>query len=56
MIASQYGSFGDFNIFKDSPSSFYIEFFYFEESEVPKQQIEEFIQIIDQRKGELGIQ
>jgi len=42
-LARLFDDFGDFNIFKDSQSSFFMEFFYLELCTVPSQTVEEFI-------------
>ncbi len=43
-LAKLFDDFGDFNIFKDSQSSFFMEFYYLEVATVPSQTVEEFIQ------------
>ena len=45
-LAQRFNDFGDFNIFKDSQSSFYMEFYYFEPKTVPNQNAEEVIKLL----------
>ena len=45
-LAQRFNDFGDFNIFKDSQSSFYMEFYYIEPETVPSQTVEEMITIM----------
>lgn len=39
-LSTRFSEFGDFKIEKDTQSSFYMEFFFLEESAVPEQSIE----------------
>ena len=45
-LSHRLGEFGDFNIFKDSQSSFFMEFYFLEPTSVPSQTVEELISII----------
>lgn len=45
-MARVFSEFGDFNTFKDSQSSFFLEFYYLEPKIVPSQTIEEFIKVL----------
>lgn len=45
-LANLFSEFGDFNLYKDSQNSFYLEFFHLEPEIVPTQTAEEFISII----------
>lgn len=45
-LALRFNDFGDFNIFKDSQSSFYMEFYFIEPATVPTQTIDEMITIM----------
>ena len=49
-MAKVFSEFGDFNTFKDSQSSFFLEFYYLEPKVVPSQTIEEFIKVLFQGK------
>jgi hypothetical protein len=54
-LAQLFTRYGDFNVFKDSKSSFYIEIFYLEPTVIKSQSINEFIEVVNQQKEELGI-
>ena len=45
-IARIFSEFGDLNVYKDSHSSFFIEFYFIEASAVPTQTIPDFIKIV----------
>ena len=45
-LSHRLGEFGDFNIFKDSQSSFFMEFYFLEPDTVPSQTVDELISII----------
>jgi hypothetical protein len=45
-IAEIFSEFGDFNIFKETKNSCYLEFYYFEPTKVPSKTLEEFMKII----------
>ena len=45
-LAHRFNDFGDFNIFKDSQSSFYMEFYFIEPDTVPSQTVEDMIKIM----------
>lgn len=45
-LAHLFSEFGDFNVYKDSQSSFFMEFYYLEPSIVPSQTIPEFINVL----------
>lgn len=45
-LAQRLSDFGDFNVFKDSQSSFFLEFYYIEPAKVPSQTVEEFIKVL----------
>jgi hypothetical protein len=55
-MAEMFSIYGDFNIQRDSKTSFYIEFYYLEPKIVHTQTIEEFIQLVNAQKEKLGIQ
>lgn len=46
VLASLLSDFGDFNVFKDTHNSIYLEFFYFEPEAVPGQSVEDFIKVL----------
>lgn len=45
-LALRLNEFGDFNIFKDSQSSFFMEFYYIEADIVPSQTVEDLIEMV----------
>ena len=45
-LSQRFNDFGDFNIFKDSQSSFFMEFYFIEPDTVPTQTIEEMISVL----------
>jgi hypothetical protein len=45
-MARNFSEFGDYNTFKDSQSSFFLEFYYIEPKVVPSQTIDEFIKVL----------
>ncbi len=45
-IARIFSEFGDLNVYKDSHSSFFIEFYFIEPSAVPTQTIPDFIKVL----------
>lgn len=47
-LAQLFDDYGDFNIFKDSQSTFFMEFYYLEEGVVPTQTVDEFIRLVNQ--------
>ncbi len=54
-LASLFTEYGDFNLTKDSKTSCYIEFYYFEPSKVPTQTIQEFISVATSESERLGL-
>ena len=46
-LAQRFSDYGDFNVHKDSQSSFFMEFFYFEPTAVPTQTTIEFVKILN---------
>lgn len=46
--------FGDYNVFKDSSSSFFLEFYYIEPATVPTQTVEAVLQVL--RSGDAAEQ
>jgi len=55
-LSHLFTKFGDFSIFKDSLTSFYLEFYYIEESKVPSQSIEGLIRAVSEEKEQLGVE
>ena len=55
-VAKKFSDFGDFNIFKDSQTSCYVEFFYIDESKVKSQQVKEIIEMVNSNKEALGVE
>ena len=45
-LAKRMNEFGDFNVFKDSQSTFFMEFYFIEPDVVPSQSIEQLIELI----------
>lgn len=45
-LSQRFNDFGDFNIFKDSQSSFFMEFYFIEPDTVPTQTIDEMISVL----------
>ena len=45
-LAQRFNDFGDFNIFKDSQGSFFMEFYFIEPDTVPTQTIDEMISVL----------
>ncbi len=45
-LSHRFNDFGDFNIFKDSQSSFFMEFYFIEPDTVPSQTIDEMITVL----------
>lgn len=45
-LSHRLGEFGDFNVFKDSQSSFFMEFYFLEPDRVPSQTLDELISLI----------
>ncbi len=54
-LAKQFEEYGDFNTFKDSENSCFIEFFYYEQSKVNPKTIGEFVRIVNENKNKFGI-
>ena len=55
LIATKFTDFGDFNIFKDHQDSCYIEFYFFDTSSGVSS-LQEFIDVINERKKEFGVE
>ena len=47
--AHLFTEYGDFNLYKDSTTSFFMEFYYMEPTKVPSQTVDEFISIVGQK-------
>jgi hypothetical protein len=54
-LAGLFEEYGDFNTFKDSDNSCYVEFFFYESSKVPTKTIGEFVKIVNESKNKFGI-
>ena len=48
-----FSDFGDFNVFKDSHKSCYIEFFTYEQSKIAS--LDDFVRILNENKEKFGI-
>lgn len=57
-LSNMFSDFGDFNLYKDSQSSFYIEFYYIEPKFIPSQTAEEVLNVLtsENMSKKLGIQ
>ena len=54
-LARLFEEYGDFNTFKDSANSFFMEFFFYEPSKLPTKTIVEFVKIVNENKNKFGI-
>jgi hypothetical protein len=54
-IGRKFDEFGDFNIYKDSQNSCYIEFYYFDKERLPSGNIGEFIKIVQEKPEDYGV-
>ena len=54
-LAKLFEEYGDFNTFKDSDNSCFIEFFIYEPSKVQSKSIEDFVKIVNESKNKFGV-